>query len=92
MLLPGDDHAAFPEQATNGGTETGLILAERLYAIDNEFGSKILFFSRATRPTIISKTKSLADRIGGFYLPKTIETQGKHFIKWLKDKQLVEGR
>jgi hypothetical protein len=92
MLLPGDDQNAFSEQTTNGGTETGLILAERLYAADRAFGPKILLFSRATRPTIIAKTKSLAERIGGFYLPKTIETQGKHFIKWLKENKLVEGR
>jgi hypothetical protein len=92
MLLPGDDEVAFSEQVTNGGTETGLVLAEKLYSINTKLGSRVLFFSRATRPTIISKTKLLASRIGGFYLPKSVATQGKHFIEWLKARHFIEGK
>jgi hypothetical protein len=35
MLLPGEDHAEFSDHATNGGIETGLILAQKLYDIKN---------------------------------------------------------
>jgi hypothetical protein len=89
MLLPGDDHVVFSDQLTNGGTETGLVLAERLYSANSALGPRILFFSRATRGPIISKTKLLASRIGGYYLQKSTTTQGRHFIEWLKVKQFI---
>jgi hypothetical protein len=91
MLLPGDDHVEFPDDITNGGTETGLILAEKLYSINTEYGPRILFFSRSTRGPIISKAKLLSSRIGANYLPKSKETQGKHFIEWLKQRGLIGG-
>jgi hypothetical protein len=91
MLLPGEDHVAFPEDTTNGGTETGLILAEKLYSINIQFGPRILFFSRATRASIIKKTERLVARIGGFYLPKSTSTQGKHFVEWLRANKFIEG-
>jgi CheY-like chemotaxis protein len=91
MLLPGDVQIAFSEQITNGGTETGLALAEKLCSINSEFGPRILFFSRSTRASIISKTKFVASRIGANYLPKSINTQGRHFIEWLQQHGFVTG-
>src|SRR5262245_13808883 len=70
MLLQGEDEVAFSDQLTSGGRETGLILAEILYATDRAYGSKILFFSRVTEAHRVNKIKAVAEKIGAFYLPK----------------------
>jgi hypothetical protein len=88
-LLPGDDEIIFSEEATNRGVETGLILAERLFALNTEYGKRILFYSRLTKPDIVGKIKRIAGQIGAFYLRKGPETQGKYFIAWLKENKFI---
>ena len=89
MLLQGDDEIVFSDEVTSQGRETGLVLAETLYAVDPNYGSKILFFSRVTEAHRVARIKSVAAKIGGFYLPKNKDTQGKYFISWLQKNGFI---
>jgi hypothetical protein len=89
MLLRGEDELVFSAQATNDGTETGLVLAEKIISLSPALGRKILFFSRASRENIVAKTATVAERIGAHYLRKRVDTQGKGFIGWMRDHGLI---
>jgi hypothetical protein len=91
MLLQGEDEIAFSDELTSGGRETGLVLAEKLCAADPSYGSRILFFSRVTEAHRVAKIKAVANKLGGFYLPKNKDTQGKYFISWLEKNGFIKG-
>jgi DNA-binding response OmpR family regulator len=90
MLLPGEDDVTFSAEATDDEMDTGLVLAQKIYDENVSFGKRILFFSRVTKPHHVAKIKSLATRIGAFYLPKSIDTQGKFFIAWLTEVGFIK--
>ena len=91
MLLPGDDESIFSPEATDEEMDTGLVLAQRIWAMNPDYGKRILFFSRVTKPHHVAKIKAVASKIGAFYLPKSVETQGKYFVAWLKENGFLKG-
>jgi CheY-like chemotaxis protein len=90
MLLPGDDDITFSSEATDSDMDTGLVLARKIVEIDPEYGKRILFFSRATKPTHVAKIKAIASKIGGFYLQKSVDSQGKYFVLWLEKQGFLK--
>lgn len=91
MLLPGEDRKLFSDEDTRMGRATGLTLARRLCASYPQIGKRILFFSRATDRSDVAEIHSLVKEIGAFYLPKGPNTQGVHFISWLKENGFISG-
>lgn len=89
MLLPGEDEVRFSEEATGGGMETGLVLAQSLYAAKEELGKRILFFSRVTRADVVAKIRRVSEQLGASYLQKGVETQGKFFVTWLREHKFI---
>ena len=90
MLLQGDDLNLFSDTATRGGLRTGLVLAKCLTKNAPHIGSKILFFSRVTDRASIAEIEKTAKDIGAHYLAKNTQTQGRHFIRWLREKGFLK--
>ena len=89
MLLQGDDMELFSDMETMGGLRTGLVLARRLYAQNNKIGAKILFFSRVSGEVFAAEITKTAKDIGARFLQKAPETQGRHFIHWLRTNRFI---
>jgi CheY-like chemotaxis protein len=91
MLVQGEDEKTFSDEDTDSGLQTGLVLAEKFVEKSPSIGRKLLFFSRATDRAAIATISQTAAKIGGHYLAKRSETQGRHFIKWLEKYHFIKG-
>lgn len=90
MLLPGDDVRVFSDIETDGGAKTGLVLGKLLAQQHASIGNKLLFFSRVTDSIGVAEITRISKDIGAHYLQKSLKTQGRNFINWLREKEFVE--
>ena len=89
MLLQGDDMQLFSDTETMGGLRTGLVLARRLCKENPRICKKILFFSRVSGEVIAAEIMKTAKDIGAHFLQKSPQTQGRHFIHWLRANRFI---
>lgn len=90
MLRQGEDLITFSDRNTFKGLDTGIVLAKNLSSIESNWASKILFFSRASKPDHISRIRHVTNQIGAKYLPKNRNNQGRKFVERLRELGFLE--
>lgn len=89
MLLPGDDETTFSDTITDGGLKTGLVLGQLLAREHADIGQKLLFFSRVTDEIGTAEIMRISKELGAYYLQKSPKTQGRYFVKWLRNEGIL---